>query len=251
MNESKDVSPLNSLTGMAVVALTTGNRLGQVQDLFIDPVNGILIGLTLTAPDGGLMGLPYDEIYSFGNDAIMAHADESIRPLDMTEFADGRHAKMLFGTKIITESGNVLGQITNIYVTLNPPPFVLYELRRSILDKLLGREFFIPASAAHTLSDDSERLIVSDVTAEAAASDLTQLVDEKLSVRTFTPPSDSVRISSTDDEDKTWVWPTEGDEDQTILRSRDDENVVRSDDDETILRWRDDDTVVRRPRTAA
>ncbi|MEJ7846811.1 MAG: PRC-barrel domain-containing protein [Pyrinomonadaceae bacterium] len=222
MDYVKDVLPINSLSGKAVLSLATGNKLGEVLDVYIDPVNGVVIRMTLSTGGGSIGELDYGEIYSFGQDAIMANIDEAIRTLGPEDFALGRNAQDLYGTKLITESGNVLGEIANIFVTLRPPPFVLYEIRASIMDKLLGRGFYIPASAGYALSDDSQRLVVPDETAVSASADITSLVNQPLIVRTFDP-------APGDDNDKTWVVLEGENEDQTIVR-------IKNDEDETILR---------------
>ena len=237
MSDLQDVSPTSLLTGMTVLSLATGTKIGQILDLFIDPINGVLLGVTLLLGDGRLAGVTQDEIYNFGKDAVMIRSDESIIPLENGALAAGRQASKLIGTKIITESGDVLGQITNIFVTLKPPPHILYEARQSLLDKLLGREFFLPASVGYALSDDAARLVVPDVTPDIAASDLESLLSQHIEVRSF---------------DETGSTGGSGREDDTIpILIDDDETVVRfRDEDETVVRLGDDDdTVVRRPRS--
>ena len=154
MSDLQDVSPFGHLTGMTVLSLASGNSLGKILDLYIDPINGVLVGVTISLTDGGSGVLAQGEIHSFGRDVVMAKTDQSITLLDTGEMTGGRPGSKLIGTEIITESGDILGQITNIFVTLKPPPHILYEARRSFLDKLLGREFFLPTSVGHALSDD-------------------------------------------------------------------------------------------------
>ena len=224
MSDSTDVSPISFLTGMTLLSLASGNKLGTIVDLFIDPINGVLLGVTLSLKDGRLAGLSLGEIHSFGRDAVMVQTEQSVAPLDSGVLTGGQLASKLIGTTIITESGDVLGHITNIFVTLKPPPRILYEVRHSILDKLLGREFFIPASLGHALSDDATRLVVPDVTTEIAASDLADLVDRHIEVRSFDTAGGS-------------------------LPGEDDTIAIPTDEDETVVRFGDDDdTVLRHPR---
>jgi len=234
MTDLRDVSPINVLTGMTVLSLATGNKLGEILDLFIDPINGVLLGVTLSMADGGVAGLAGEEIHSFGRDAVMALTDLAVTRLESGVMVGGQPASKLIGTKIITESGDVLGYITNIFVTLKPPPHILYEARHSFLDKLLGREFFLPASVGHALSDDAARLVVPNITAEIAASDLSSLVDKSIEVRSFDPDGHPM-----------------GADDTILIRPDEDETVVRfRDEDETVVRLGDDDdTVLRHPRT--
>jgi hypothetical protein len=77
--------------------------------------------------------------------------------------------------KVVTEGGTLLGQVANVYVHLVWPPLVAYEVRESLLDKLLGRGLFIPASVGRALSHDSQRIIVPDDATRAAAASLEEL----------------------------------------------------------------------------
>jgi uncharacterized protein YrrD len=227
MDEKYDVLPISALTGKSVLSLATGNKLGQVDDLFIDAVNGIPIGLTVTTPDRNIAELDYDEIHSFGHDAIMAASDASIANVTETPFGRHPHARQLIGTKIITEGGNLLGEISNIFVTLNQP-LVVYAIRETMLDKLLGRELFILASAGYALSNDAERLVVPNDTAATAAQSIATLLERPMSVHTYSGPDDTAY-----DEDQTFVTPRSDDEFETILHSDDD-------DDDTVIHLRRD-----------
>jgi uncharacterized protein YrrD len=225
MSAARPVCPINDLKGMSVLSLDSGNKLGYIADLFIDPINGVLLGATLSMPDGSVGGLSHGEIHSFGRDAVMARTDGSIAAWDDTVLRGGREASKLIGTKIITESGDVLGQIADVFVTMKPPPHILYEVRNSIIDKLLGREFFLPASVGHALSDDATSLIVPDFTADVATSDLSELVGQSIEVRSYDPAGER------------------SDEDDTV--------IVRDDEEETVVRFGSDeeDTVLRPPRS--
>lgn len=236
MSDAKDVLPINALVGMPVLSLSSGNKLGQVRDLFVDPINGILTGLTIANAAGENAGLAYDEIYSFGQDAIMARSDASVRNISEL-FPDHPSARDLIGTKIITESGNLIGHIADIYITVSPPPLIIYEIRESLLDKLLGRQLFIPASAGHALSDDSRRLVVPDETIDIATPSIATLVEQRISVRSFDA---SGRPVSDGEDDRTFV-PGRDADDETIVRGRDDGEITvvhPTDDDETVLRLR-------------
>ncbi|HYJ92817.1 MAG TPA: hypothetical protein VEV84_16015 [Pyrinomonadaceae bacterium] len=239
MSDISDVLPIDSLIGMTVLSLSTGNKLGNVREAFVDAVNGLLIGITVVTADGSEASLGYQEIHSFGRDAIMASADDSIKPHTETPFSGHPSAKSLMGTKVVSASGNLLGQIADIFVTVRQPPSVYYELRESMLDKLLGRQLFIPGSAGYALSDDAQRLIVPDETIEAAMPSIAALFGGQISVSSFSPgsPQKSGRLSN-DQDDTLVVIADEADE--TVTRVADeDETVVRlKDEDETVLRWR-------------
>ena len=236
MAESNHAVSIGALAGKPVLSLATGNKLGRVADVRIDPVNGLLLGFMLEPRDANAADLPYDRIFSVGRDAVMASEDAIVQAGGDNETLS-RPAKDLLGTKVVMESGQVLGEIADVLVTLSQPPAVIYEIRRSMLDRLLGRTFFIPASVGYALSDDAARLVVPDLTADIASSDVSSLIGPSVDVKSFPVPSGA----------DTW----EDYEDETILREHDEDATVlrrRDVDDETLLIREDEDaTVLRRP----
>ena len=115
MSDANDVLPLNSLAGKAILSIATGNKLGIVRDSYIDPVNGVLIGLTLATIDDKIAVLDYQNIHKFGSDALMAASDEAIKIVEDKPFPNWPNSHDLIGTKLITESGSLLGKIADIF----------------------------------------------------------------------------------------------------------------------------------------
>jgi len=172
-----DVIEIDKIIGMSVMSRTTGNKLGDVYDLYVDPAQGILRGITIKAPNGKLGGIDYGNIYSFGKDAVMANDESHITLLSDEWVEQHPHAKKhLIGTKVLTEGGNDLGEIGNLYIRLTSPPMVIYEMRGSMWDSLMGRNMFIYAANAGAISSNAERIIVSNAVIENAASSLTELL---------------------------------------------------------------------------
>ncbi|HEY8562306.1 MAG TPA: PRC-barrel domain-containing protein [Pyrinomonadaceae bacterium] len=182
-----DVIDIDKIVGMAVLSRATGNKLGKVYDLYIDPAQGVLKGVTIKAPNGKLGGIDFRNIYSFGKDAVMANDESHVTLLTDEWVAQHPHAKKhLIGTKVLTEAGNHLGEIGNIYVRLASPPAVIYEMRGSMWDNLLGRNMFIYAAQAGALSSNAERMIVPNSVVNNAASSLNEL---------FAPPATGNRTA--------------------------------------------------------
>lgn len=171
-----NVVAADTLIGMTVLSRTTGNRLGEVSDLYIDPIEGLLKGLTIRTENGKLGGIDYKDIYNFGQDAVMAEHDDAVVPIN-DEWIEGHpHAKKhLLGVKIVTESGNLLGNVGDIFVSLAAPPSVIYEVRDSVFDKLLGRSFYILAASGKALSNNAERIVVPDDASARASKSLSEL----------------------------------------------------------------------------
>lgn len=221
--EPTNAATAESLVGKTVLSLASGNRLGRVSGVNIDPVNGLLVGLALKLEDGDSAELPYESVHSFGRDAVMAESEQALRTLHEDVRSAGRNARDLIGTKVVLESGVLLGEIANVLLTLKTPPTVVYEVRRSMLDRLLGRTFFIPGSVAYVLSDDAQRLLVPDITSEIATTEVNDITGPAVDVHSF-PTSGSVQET----EDETII--RERDEDATVLRRR------RDEDDTLIMR---------------
>src|SRR4051794_23947126 len=104
MDQENDVMPINSLAGKTVLSLATGNKLGVVEDLFIDPLNGLLLGFSVGMSAGDKGGIRYQEVYGMGNDAIMVSLHDAPLPLEQLGFAASPHSNDLVGTKIRTVS---------------------------------------------------------------------------------------------------------------------------------------------------
>lgn len=200
MAATDNIHPMGALIGVVVLSRSTGNKLGQIYDLIIDPIKGTLLGLIVQTPDGSKQVLDYLDISSFGQDAVMSNQDDSVRPLEGNQLAQQPLAKQnLTGASVVTEGGKLLGLVANIFVHLAPPPLVVYEVRESLLDKLLGRELFIPASFGLALSDNAERIIVPDNTVTNAANSLDVLANHWFA--TQTTPGVTVRSRQVRDEE--------------------------------------------------
>ena len=61
----------------------------------------------------------------------------------------------------------MLGEIANVYIDLAEASLLIYEVRSSIIDKLLGHALYFPASFGCAFSEDATRLIVSADVAKA------------------------------------------------------------------------------------
>ena len=181
MAVTDNILSVNTLIGMPLLSRATGNKLGQVDDIILDPLEGVLLGLGVLTPDSDVLLLDYREVYSFGRDAVMANRDDSLVPPDDSRLAGAPRAKKdISGARVVTEGGALLGEVANVFVHVAPPPLVVYEVRESVIDKLLGRGLFIPASLGRALSEDAERIIVPEDTARTAAPSLEALAERHI-----------------------------------------------------------------------
>jgi uncharacterized protein YrrD len=184
MASTGNIHSIDFIIGRAVLARATANKLGQVHDLIISPSKGDLVGLSLRLPDESLRLVDYRDICSFGQDAVMINSDESAvlvqdSPLKALPLAKNN----LIGVNVVTESGKLLGKIANVYMHLAETLLLIYEVRSSIIDKLLGHALFFPASQGLAVSGDFARIVVAEDTSEKADNSLAAL-----EARLFGPP---------------------------------------------------------------
>jgi uncharacterized protein YrrD len=184
MTSAGNVHSIDFLIGRPVLSRATANMLGQTHDVLIDPAKGELAGLSVLLPDATLRLVDYREIYSFGPDAVMINGDTSavlveVSPLRTLPLAKGN----LTGVNVVTEGGRLLGQIASVYIHLAETLVLIYEVRSSLLDKLLGHALFFPASQGRAISADFARIVVADDTPEKADHSLAALA-----ARLFGPP---------------------------------------------------------------
>ena len=186
MVETGKVYPVDTFVGRAVLSRATAHKLGQVHDLIVNPVEGGLAGLSVKMTDGSVQYVESGEIYSIGPDAIMVNNDRSAIPPENSALkASPLAMNKLTGAEVITEGGKILGQIANVFIHLAEAPLLIYEVRSSILDKLLGHSLFFPASEGCAFAWEDARLVVANDTVEKADNTLDALAN-----RLFGPPKE-------------------------------------------------------------
>src|SRR6267143_6893692 len=137
------INEIDVWIGRAVLSLESANKLGHVYDLIVHPIKGELAGLSVQISDQSQVLVSQEEIHSIGPDAVMVHSDRSLVCWDQSPIKTFPLAKNnLIGVKVITEDGKLLGAISNVYVHVGELSLFIYEVRSSILDKLLGHALY-------------------------------------------------------------------------------------------------------------
>lgn len=186
MTSTGNIHSIDILIGRAVLSRATANKLGHIQDLLVDVTKGELAGIVVRMPDESLRLVDYNEIFNIGPDALMIKADESAVPAQDSPLKVLPLAKYnLARAKVVTEGGKLVGQIANIYIRMAETLLLVYEVRSSILDKLLGHALFFPASQGRAISADFARIVVAEETAEQSDNNL-----GSLEARLFGPPKE-------------------------------------------------------------
>jgi uncharacterized protein YrrD len=156
-----NVQKIEQIIGRAIISLETANTLGHVADLLADPLSGQLAGFSVQRLDESFALVSMLDIHDMGSDAIIVERDGSLVPSDESPVKTLPKAKEnLTGVKVITEHGQLLGNISNLYLCFDKTPAFIYEVRSSLFDKLLGRAFYFAASLGCAFSDDRTALVV-------------------------------------------------------------------------------------------
>ena len=157
----ESVQNIDKLIGRPVLSLESANKLGQIADLLADPISGELAGFSVQKLDETFALVSILDVHDIGPDAIIVERDGSLVPSDESPVKMLPKAKdNLIGVKVITEHGQLLGNISNLYLCFDKRPVFIYEVRSSLFDKLLGRAFYFGASRGCAFSDDRTALVV-------------------------------------------------------------------------------------------
>jgi uncharacterized protein YrrD len=186
MANTDHINLIDTLIGRTVLARSTANKIGQLHDLIIDVARGEMAGISVQIPDGSLRLIEGRDIHGFGPDAVMITADESAVTVQDSSLKTMPLAKHnLVGSNVLTASGKLLGQVAHLYLRLSDTVMLIYEVRSSILDKLLGHSLFFPASQGRAISADFARIVVAEDTETKADHNLAAL-----ETRLFSPPKE-------------------------------------------------------------
>ncbi len=133
----------NELKGRAVVVLSNAEKVGQVEDVLFDAPFRQVLGFRVKK--GGLLGkteaLPRESVTSIGADALTVPSQEMIN--DETRFAQLAGAATLSqvtGTKVVTESGQLLGTISQLEIDDDAHSVMADVLSASLVERVMRHQ---------------------------------------------------------------------------------------------------------------
>jgi sporulation protein YlmC with PRC-barrel domain len=169
MNQLRMLDARKELKGRTVLAADTGDKLGEVEDVLVRPTEGSIVGILVRSTDSsGVGALPVGD-FKIGEHAVMAAVGRVPLPAGSPAFAGSiRACDELTGVKIVTEAGQVIGTVSDIFVSAEKPVFV-YRIAGSAWQKWTGGGNYLEGDVPSSLSSDRRRLIVPADTAERHA----------------------------------------------------------------------------------
>lgn len=146
------------LSGLAVMTLAGGSRLGRVHDIAFHALSGRIVGFLVDT--GGLLAkpkfLPAEQVHALGADALTVANADALG--DMSPFQadpDVLEARSLAGRAVLSEAGTAVGTVKDVLVetdTLVVPSLILAT---GFLDNALHGRPSLPLSLVRTVGKDS------------------------------------------------------------------------------------------------
>ena len=158
---------VSDLVGKTIVSSQTGDRMGQVADVLLDPQSNRVLGLVI---GGGVFGgehvLPFGDVQTLGTDAVVARSADGV--LDAKQWRERgvevARSSALKHKRVLTAGGRLLGQIND--VLLDDVGIVeAFEISRSGFAGLVRRRSRLHQGSDVTIGTDA--VLVSDAAAEA------------------------------------------------------------------------------------
>lgn len=171
MTEIREMNVDKELKGMTVLKTDTGNKMGEVNDAIVHPVEGRVLGLIIRTGEGQERAMAARDFF-IGKDAVMATAGARFVEEGGDNWLAGGVPALgeVVGTNVVTEDGKLLGRVSEVHISLEMPR-VVYRVTESTLQRFLGGGFYIAGDLPSAYSRDGVRMIVPPDTEERYAAE--------------------------------------------------------------------------------
>jgi sporulation protein YlmC with PRC-barrel domain len=171
---------LGEIRKMSVLDAGSGERIGELVDIVVEPTEGRLLGVVIRTGDGEEAVLSLESV-RIGENAVMV---SSGAPLETRASSGALRAGvlgggLLSGANVVTEDGRLLGKIKDIEI-LPELGLVAYKVAGTVMQKIFGGGYYIAGDVPVALSSDGARMIVPTDTEERhAAGSVEELLKPK------------------------------------------------------------------------
>lgn len=153
----------SELKDRPVVSVAGAERLGFVDDLFLDPDGRRVLGFCIRS--GGLItrreAMTIDDAQAIGDDAVTVVDASKLNRRDSFSGLDGaREATSVIGSKVMTVSGQEVGRVGDIVLNEGSTAVLAYLLKEGIISHLRRKEHSVAVSEVTSLGEGL--LVVSD-----------------------------------------------------------------------------------------
>ncbi|MDW7982480.1 MAG: PRC-barrel domain-containing protein [Thermomicrobium sp.] len=157
---------LRALRGMPVIAVESGERLGEVHDALIDPVDRRIALLRVRRGGrfrGDLSDVSFGHLQSLGRDAVMVPNRATLRPA--SEAPSLLRIDELVGLRVVTERGEARGTIDDAEFDPANGTLTALVIAPPGLGGLLGRRQTVTVDRVRTIGRDTV-VLVEPITSE-------------------------------------------------------------------------------------
>ncbi len=170
MSMAETINVATGIVGLNVIDVETGQSIGRVADIIVDPVRGELLGFLIKTRDSVMSAVAWHEA-TLDSVALLTRERALQR---RTKLGDAltqsvRAIRKMLGVPVITDAGKLIGTISEVHFA---PYFrkVSYRLKRPGLKGFFGGRLLL-AGDALTYSHPGKRLIVRGSAEEKRATD--------------------------------------------------------------------------------
>lgn len=100
--------------GRKVLSTSSAETIGRVEGFLVDPATRRVVGLHLKKTPGDEDTVAWDDLESFGVDAVTLDAVDRLRRADGQLAELGSKDRSLIGRRLLEESGNELGKVEDV-----------------------------------------------------------------------------------------------------------------------------------------
>lgn len=144
------------LTGLAVVTLTSGERLGRIDDVVFQAGSGQIVGFLVDR--GGMFSKPRflaaAQVQGLGTDALTITSEEALTETALLGAGEAA-AKTIEGRPVLNQAGTILGKVAGITVDTDSLRVLCLLLTTGLLDNALHGKPQLPLSEVQTIGADS------------------------------------------------------------------------------------------------
>jgi uncharacterized protein YrrD len=132
----------SDIQGIAVVDLSTGKKVGSIEDFYFEPTSNAIRGLLIKT---GLLSrrvLLSSAINAIGLDAVTFNDESTLVKEHDEQLAGAAAGRGLFAYRVLSEGGNVVGTIGNVIINISTPSATVveaFELSGGILERFNKR----------------------------------------------------------------------------------------------------------------
>lgn len=162
MSEIKTLNVASQLCKMPVIVPDTSERIGNVSDVIVHPTEGRMLGLVLRTMKGEERAIAEEDCFVFGDVKAVLVAEAALIEIgDIPEAMPGgvRVCRELIGADVVTETGELLGEVNEVYV-IEEPAQMIYRITASALQRYFGGGFFMAGDVPRFFWRSSARMIV-------------------------------------------------------------------------------------------